>query len=301
MKPVKSSLLFHPVFLLSLTAMVVNDVYAKYAFGNWMTGKLSDFAGLIVLPVFIRVLTPYFSVKTVALVSGGFFIWWKSELSQPLIDFCNSIFNLPVDRVVDYSDLLALVIIPIGLFIQPRGIQLCQLRLHAFRWALGAITFLSLCSTSMPYPRLFQAHPESRDVYFNETFKLKQSKEEVLAVLERKRISYTIDSVMYYPVTNQDNLYYRVGDNDSVRWQQVTHSTDSTIFIKREGQRYYLIPLFKADGYTFENVRFTLQENDKKVKTTVTIETFQQKGRKGFIYEKEIKKEYKQLFKEPFL
>ena len=35
-----------PVFLLALVLLLLNDAWWKWEFGNWWTGKLSDFAGL---------------------------------------------------------------------------------------------------------------------------------------------------------------------------------------------------------------------------------------------------------------
>ena len=35
--------------LLSLAALITNDLYLKYAFSGWVTGKLSDFAGIFLV------------------------------------------------------------------------------------------------------------------------------------------------------------------------------------------------------------------------------------------------------------
>lgn len=43
----------HPVFLGALLVLVVNDHWGKPTFGNLLTGKLSDLAGLVVFPVFL--------------------------------------------------------------------------------------------------------------------------------------------------------------------------------------------------------------------------------------------------------
>lgn len=56
------SLALHPVALLSLVTLVLNDHWAKARFSNALTGKLSDVAGLVLVPVVI--------VSTVELVRG---------------------------------------------------------------------------------------------------------------------------------------------------------------------------------------------------------------------------------------
>lgn len=45
-------------FLLALTLLLLNDFVLKETFANWFTGKLSDFAGLFVFPLFWITLFP---------------------------------------------------------------------------------------------------------------------------------------------------------------------------------------------------------------------------------------------------
>ena len=49
----RGTALLDPRFLVAVVVLVVNDYWAKGVFGNVVTGKLSDFAGLIVFPVVI--------------------------------------------------------------------------------------------------------------------------------------------------------------------------------------------------------------------------------------------------------
>jgi hypothetical protein len=71
-------------FLLSLGLLLLNDFFLKQLYGNWFTGKLSDFAGLFAFTFFFIALCPRHRQKIIILVSVVF-IYWKSELSQPLI------------------------------------------------------------------------------------------------------------------------------------------------------------------------------------------------------------------------
>ncbi len=96
----------NPVFLISLGVLILNDWFLKAIFHNTITGKLSDFAGLIALPFFLSL---FFikQKKAIHILVGVLFIFWKSTWSQSLINICNQI-GLPVYRTVDYSDLIAL-------------------------------------------------------------------------------------------------------------------------------------------------------------------------------------------------
>src|SRR5687768_980006 len=45
------ALLFHPLTLVSVLVLVLNDHYLKAAFPSALTGKLSDFAGMFAAPL----------------------------------------------------------------------------------------------------------------------------------------------------------------------------------------------------------------------------------------------------------
>lgn len=100
-------------FIFGLTILIVNDFYLKNSFGNWFTGKLSDFAGLFIFPIFWTILFPRFKDK-IYFATSIIFIYWKSEFSQSLIECINNYSYLKVYRTVDLTDLLALSILPIS-------------------------------------------------------------------------------------------------------------------------------------------------------------------------------------------
>jgi hypothetical protein len=105
----------HPVFILSVAALILNDWCLKPAFHNALTGKLSDFAGLLAFPFFLSVLFPR-CTNGIHAGTAVFFIWWKCELSEPFLEFLND-FGFPAHRVVDPSDNVALVSIILSLFL----------------------------------------------------------------------------------------------------------------------------------------------------------------------------------------
>ena len=104
---IKRKFLLHPIFLTGLLLLFVNDHFLKWEYHNWLTGKLSDFVGLLIFPFFLAFLFPKFA-KWMTLVTGLLFIFWKSPLSENLIEFYNQLAIIPITRVVDYTDLLAL-------------------------------------------------------------------------------------------------------------------------------------------------------------------------------------------------
>ena len=98
-------------FIFGLMVLLLNDFILKDVYGNWFTGKLSDFTGLFVFLVFWSSLLPKYP-KLVFWIIGALFTFWKSQYSQPAIDIWNSVGILNIHRTVDYSDLVALTILP---------------------------------------------------------------------------------------------------------------------------------------------------------------------------------------------
>ncbi len=108
-------ILLSPLFLLGLCFLLLNDFVLKSQFHNFLTGKLSDFSGLFIFPVFFAVFFPkrklLIYVLTIVL-----FVFWKSPFSQSLIDLWNSFQFFKIGRTNDYTDLLALSVLPLSYF-----------------------------------------------------------------------------------------------------------------------------------------------------------------------------------------
>ena len=103
-------------FLLGLTVLLLNDHWLKSAFHNDLTGKLSDFAGIFILPFFLKYLfrkSDYWSVYLTIIL----FVFWKTSLSDGFIDLLNWVLPLSFVRVIDITDFIAFSILPLSLFI----------------------------------------------------------------------------------------------------------------------------------------------------------------------------------------
>jgi len=74
-----------------------------------MTGKLSDFTGLLSFCVLALIIWPHGRVLLGVALS---FAFWKSPFSQPLITSWNTLTGCLINRTIDYTDLLALSMIP---------------------------------------------------------------------------------------------------------------------------------------------------------------------------------------------
>lgn len=100
-----------PGFITALILLLLNDHLLKYQFPGIITGKLSDFSGLFIvglLTISVQQTRASLSFTLVVLL----FIWWKSSFSTPVITAWNDLMPWPIQRVIDYTDLVALLSLP---------------------------------------------------------------------------------------------------------------------------------------------------------------------------------------------
>ncbi len=141
-------------FLGSLILLILNDFILKPVFHNFLTGKISDFAGLFVFVVFWAGFFPS-KRNAIAMLTALAFIWWKMDYSSSFIRIF-SLWVFPIQRVVDVTDLIALIVIPFALFFLNRSPRVLK-----FHPVLAAIlAFFSFCATSIPEPEIKLEQPQ---------------------------------------------------------------------------------------------------------------------------------------------
>jgi hypothetical protein len=204
--------ILNPVFLISLIILILNDHILKEQYPNWLTGKLSDFFGVIVFVQFLSVFVAENSRKVLYLIVALAFIYWKSEWSSSFIDFWN--FTFPyfrIQRVVDYTDLICLIcLIPLFHY-KPKQFQFSLPKQLIF-YPILAVTFFAILATSRP------KYFGNNEVYINELVKLKMNKNEFLNQLTKDNVKFSKDSIIIAKETfdkyvlnniviNQDTIY----------------------------------------------------------------------------------------------
>ena len=295
--------LLHPAFLISISILLINDVSLKYQFPNWFTGKLSDFSGVFAFSFFLFVMFPRFRVA-MCLFCVSFFSWWKSPLSQPLINFATSF--LPVTRVVDYTDLIAFVMLPVSW----RLTSFSRPTPSAYPVWMGrgvaVVALFVFCNTSLSY-HTFYRRPEDL-IDFNREFASRKSKNEILAMLKQMGLTYREDSIINYQVFKND-FYLRVYDkkDSSVRWQPVPQTSDTALFVRKVVDTYYVIPTYIIEGDTLKNVEIVFYEYENKKKnknkktTIIKVQTFQSNRYTNYdLHMSKLARKYKRHFKALF-
>lgn len=147
-----------PPFIISLGVLLLNDWLLKEALGNWATGKLSDFAGLAAFSMFWAAVFPT-RCRTVFVATAVAFTCWKSPLSEPALHAWNLLGVLPLARVQDYSDLVALLALgPAWVHVRrmtvkpPSGPLPFLRRIRAVTTAMIAIMAFTATSVYRPFP-----------------------------------------------------------------------------------------------------------------------------------------------------
>jgi hypothetical protein len=136
-------------FLTALALLLLNDFWLKVQFPGVVTGKLSDFAGIAVIALPCLAAFPR-RARAIYLAIAAAFLWWKSSLSGSFISFANEVLPYAIARVVDYSDLLALLVLPFC-SIATRDVRAEPDRLRrALTIPIVAVAVFATTATSMP-------------------------------------------------------------------------------------------------------------------------------------------------------
>ena len=239
-------LIANSYFVIGLIMLILNDFYLKYEYGNFVTGKLSDFAGLLIFPMFVASIIPKLR-KSISIITGIGFVVWKLPLFTPVVDLINQLPLVSIHRVIDYSDYMALLILPLSHYLinyhEFKPIIKIERIRYFSRFALLGISFFAFCATSVTPPREI---PQGT-IFIGKSYNIKLPKDSVIASIQR--LGYNCD-------------FY---ERDSTIYHSIAyHQTDNII-------RYY--------NDTIANVKYELKEiNPNKTKLTLINVTLSKEG-----------------------
>lgn len=231
---IRWDILLNPLYLGMLFLLFLNDFILKLTFPGFVTGKLSDFAGVFVFTIFWMVIFPRWKYL-VAILSACWFVYWKSPFSQSLIDAFNQYSFYEIYRVVDYSDLFALIVIPFSL-LYFKSDKISENNIHLIKriGVLGCSLFL-FCSTSRHYPT-----PAYGSTYIHQTtFQSKKKWKTTYSIQELEKIFHQIaKTVQSNPSKTQWEINDIYIDNDfvfdvSLTTRPLRKKTEITVY------RYY--------------------------------------------------------------
>jgi len=250
----RKDLILNLYFVIGLIALILNDFYLKYEYGNFATGKLSDFAGLLIFPMFVVAIIPKLR-KSISIITGIGFVIWKLPLFTPVVDLINQLPFVSIHRVIDYSDYIALLILPLSHYLinyhQFRPIIRVERIEYFSRLALLGISFFAFCATSVPW----RETPKGT-ILIDKSYNIKLSKDSVIASIQR--LGYNCDFYERDPLKYKKEISYYQTDN----------------LIRRFDNSY---TSFVID--TIANIKYMLEEvKPNKTKLTIINVTLSEEG-----------------------
>lgn len=228
----KYQLLTSNLFLLGLFLLLLNDFYLKYEFHNSLTGKISDFTGLFIFPIFFSIFIK--RAKTIYFLTAIFFFYWKFEVSQPLIDYISNLTDLTFHRVVDPTDLVALIVLPFSYLYFQKQTQIIRKHNLSISFAIGLLSLFSFCATS----RLSETY--IKNMSSEKSYLLDMPKKELL-----NKLNYSIllkDSLKY----NTKDSIFRISfhlpnDVELNTIVKVFETTDKKSIIKLDSIQNFVV------------------------------------------------------------
>ncbi len=140
--------LLSPFFIFSLLLLIANDFILKAVFNNALTGKISDFSGLFIFPIFWSAIFP--KQKLLIFISTAIvFTFWKSDYASPIIHLLKPYSG--IGRTADLSDLMALpmILLAWGYVKYNSNRHLGKpLMIRLTTYFIGTLTIFSFCATS---------------------------------------------------------------------------------------------------------------------------------------------------------
>lgn len=218
----KLSILSSPLFVCGTALLLLNDHVFKMAYGTWLTGKLSDFAGLFVFPLFVGTFLHKKYRLWAFITVGLLFVLWKLPVSDAFVAGANRS-GIPLARTVDPTDLVALSILPFSHRYQER----IFLTWRHFRYPMLLISSFAFVATTMPPKK------QVKYVQVDKTYEFDFSREVLIAKLNRISLQkmggaqlqalagFDSESDAFYSIWNGDTLAIMLDSKKLTAWDTI--------------------------------------------------------------------------------
>lgn len=266
----RNKYLLNFVFLVCVLTLFVNDHYLKFKFSNWLTGKLSDIAGIIILPLLFAFLIP--KLKQYSLfISALLFIFWKSPLSQVFIDFYNEFAFIRIFRIIDYTDLFVLLLLPIPYFMITRIDSLDFIKINNVNPLLVLLPTVFILMATSPPPGHYYTSSDGNLRCYKCHITVDYNQAEIIAKLSKLDIVF--DSIA--PID--------------------TFALARVPGLKKENVHVYKLNQLIIDKDTLENLDFTMRTTRER-KTKIYFNGMQVRGSiSNFKLERKLRNYYKKI------
>jgi hypothetical protein len=200
------------------------------------------------------------------IVSAVLFLFWKSELSQALIDLYNQYSFVETSRIIDYSDLLVFVFLPVPYYIINNINQLDSIKVNQINpLAILIPSFAVLIATSPPASYYYNRSGANLTCY-NCTIKVNYTQAEIINKLKMQDIIFDSIKPLEKPrlSKNQEVNFYKL--NQLVIGRDTLKDLEFTMRTFKSGKtKIYFKGMHIADKITNRKLEKALREYYKKL------------------------------------
>jgi hypothetical protein len=272
MKPKQSTVLLHPAFLLSVLLLLLNDFYLKYTYHNWFTGKLSDFAGVFAFAVFLSAIFYKQKKAAIIIVTSLFFLWWKSPLSSSYISFFNSQLYIPIDRVIDYTDYIALTILAFIYYLKPINYY-HSLQRQLMLYTSCIVSLFAFSATSLPHYLT-----DDNKIKVEKYIDTKKTEQQIIEAFSKNNLNPHSDTAFYEKQWSR-NYYTPIKTKNGELKMQPVDSIIAGVYQKVGYGSPYTIPKMYVGNDSIFNIQLLISEPYNKKKRIVEVYTFESHNR----------------------
>ena len=211
------------IFIFGILILFLNDQIFKFEFSNYFTGKFSDVCGIIIFPFFLTYIFPKLKQNSV-FAAAIIFSFWKSQYSQSLINFYNEISPIQTSRIIDYSDLFVLLLLPIPYYLIKNVHKIDFLTIKKLNPKFIFVISLFIFIAEAPPPSHYFTMNNGNLQCYKCNMKVNHSKDYVLNKLKQNGIEFdTVRLIHYRSVidsTSGGKKYIKnelIIDNDTLR------------------------------------------------------------------------------------
>jgi len=254
--------------LAAIAVLLLNDHFLKQEAPSWLTGKLSDFAGLLFAPYLLLLLTFALSrassarcnrilVIAVYLAIGTTFAALKASAStaEPLLAIAR-LTGATLAIVTDPTDLIALSVLPFSFAIWMRPLRRSNggSRLaRVSRYATVCLAVFATVATSSPHPSIEDVVADARDPGTAYVVLRSTSADGVYMTSDAGaswRRMATITGALFADPTQAGTVFVLSGDSWDPALYRIAPDAPAGISVKPPspaGKRPYVLPFVGAD------------------------------------------------------
>jgi hypothetical protein len=226
--------------------------------------------GIILLPLLLAYIFPKLHEHSVW-ISALLFAFWKSPFSQPLIEIYNQVAWIGISRVVDFTDLYILVLLPIPYFLIQKRNSWDILKIKRVNPLLILLPTMFTFMATSPPPDFYYTRTEGNLACYKCNITVNFNQNEIVQKLGKSGIVFDsiapIDTIALKRVPSLKNenvhMYWLnelIIDKDTLRNLDFTMRT-----IKNKKTRIYFKGMQVSDGISTVKLEISLRKYYQKI------------------------------------